>query len=97
MYYSPRDLDEWYYTTDGLRCPRYISPSKRILIMEDPIEIDEDGSTSWFWRIYNDGVPEIGGHELLSDTSWDYQFYYFENAAEAYFDMLDKGMMRSRR
>jgi hypothetical protein len=90
-----RDLEEWFYTDED-NVPRYISPSGTIVIMLDPFETEEQDSNCWLWRVYDNGVPDLEGYDLLADEEYDHEFSYFDDMNDAYNDILLKGMERNR-
>ena len=90
----PRDLEDWFYIDED-NVPRYISQSGNIVIMLDPFETEEQAEHQWLWRVYDYGVPDLDGYDLLADDTWDHEFSYFDDVADAYNDIRLKGMERS--
>ena len=90
---SYRDLESWEYFETNFST-WYISPSHTILIMKNPYE---DNALCWFWRVYDDGLPQLEDEELLYDETWNHDIGFFATAFEAYQDICAKGMERADR
>ena len=85
-----RDLEEWEYFEDGYTA-WYLSPSQRLVIIRDP----QLAGSCWLWRVYDNGVPQADGADILADTFWDHELGYFDTPYDAYDDVRNKGMERT--
>ena len=89
-----RDLENWdYIDIDDVPC--YISGSDRLVIFKDFYESEDQGRPQWFWRVYDEGIGDLAGEDLLTDDTYDHELGPFNNPQEAYADIIEQGMNRS--
>lgn len=88
-----RDLENWEYCdTDDVPC--YISGSERIVIFKDFYETDNIGRAQWYWRVYDEGIGDLIGEDLLEDDTYDHELGPYDTPQEAYADIIEQGMNR---